>query len=277
MLTTSIYPHHPRNRNFQIATLEIFSNPCPEIQSNTGTSHKDLLKIWVDIVDRLSPWLAKKPPFDSDTRTWSSSSLASWSLIGCFNGEASEHQRGYLNNGKWSNMARSISIILSTVSGKIMHFGAKTSRFKFTNFLSLTPIPAKLPNTWAAPTLSSSSGWILKPQSSHRFREVSWKRFGSSIMQFHVWSLHTFTVLTYTTLDQCYRPWYNLAMLFAMHATAWPFETHKSTPVLCLRHQSCLGVANIYLQNRELPPWIRKDEGLVQRSGTKMPLWVEKS
>lgn len=46
-----------------------------------------------------------------------------------------------------------------------------------------------------------------------------------------------------------------------------PLKLTSRRPVLCLRHQSCLGVANIYLQNRELPPWIRKDEGLVQRSG----------
>ena len=263
MLTTSIYPHHPRNRNFQIATLEIFSNPCPEIQSNTGTSHKDLLKIWVDIVDRLSPWLAKKPPFDSDTRTWSSSSLASWSLIG--QGRHLNISGGYLNNRKWMQHGQEHwKIILSTVSGKIMHFGAKTSRFKFTNFLSLTH-------------LSETSKYLGCPNT---FIIVRLNPQATEFTPVHSWSLHTFTWNIHHVGSIFFRPWYNLAMQ-AMHATAWPFETHKSSTRPLSSAPELLGRCKHLSPESGTPSlnsqgWRPRSEKW-ETSRVQMPLWMETS
>lgn len=182
----------------------------------------------------------------------------------CFNGEASEHDGGYLNNRKWSNMARSISIILSTVSGKIMHFGAKTSGFKFTNFLSWTH-------------LSETSKYLGCPNT---FIIVRLNPQATEFTPVHSWSLHTFTWNIHHVGSNFFRPWYNLAMQ-AMHATAWPFETHKSSTRPLSSAPELLGRCKHLSPESGTPSlnsqgWRPRSEKW-ETSRVQMPLWMETS
>lgn len=161
-------------------------------------------------------------------------------------------------------MARSISIILSTVSGKIMHFGAKTSRFKFTNFLSLTH-------------LSETSKYLGCPNT---FIIVRLNPQATEFTPVHSWSLHTFTWNIHHVGTIVFRPWYNLAMQ-AMHATAWPFETHKSSTRPLSSAPELLGRCKHLSPESGTPSlnsqgWRPRSEKW-ETSRVQMPLWMETS